>query len=208
MEILGVTRHEVVAAFYPDVDDSTTNVVATAHRAGHGWSIVGNTTIGTDLVASFKRSIYQGPGPSGLLVASHLRLDVEPLFQQSGYAKALLTQSFALYKRLKVAYVELNAVEDGALVWPRLGWSLHGPSISEVHAEIIYTYAGRHGVRPPASFQLPIFGPDILELEDGTGWRVGEEALKNFARSNREISMRLYLSSHRAIASLSRRGMV
>ena len=180
-------------------------VEARPYANGKGWAIRGDTTQETDLVAEFSRSIYE---KAGVIVARHTNLRVAGYFQYKGYSKALLTSCFPLYRRIRVAYIELEAVDHGALVWPRLGWSLHGASIGEVHAEIGNLYAARHRRRPPNEFDMPLFGPDVLELEDHEGFRIGEETLKTFARSGREISMRLYLASSRALAGLARRGIL
>ncbi len=201
----GLTALRVEAAFIPDIDDAVTNVNVSPHSDGYGWAVSGDTTIGTDLVATFTRRIYEGPNG---IIARHIRLDVSPYYQGRGYAKALLRASFRLYAQLRIAHVELDSVGDGSLVWPRLGWSLHGPSIREVHEEIGYVYSSHHGRRPPVDFPIAVFGPDILELEDHAGNRVGEEALIRFARSSREISMRLYPRNARAAASLHRHGIL
>src|ERR1700736_223589 len=142
------------------------------------------------------------------VVIRHVRIDVAPHYQWSGYARALLTANMPLYQRIGADYIELDAVGAGTLVWPRYGWSVHGRSISEVQAEIIYAYSARHKRRPPTSFPIPIFGPDILLLEDHEGYRIGLETLKALATSNREIRMRLYLKQPRPLAVLRQRGIL
>jgi len=194
-----------VAGFVPDIENAVTNVTASPFQNGKGWHIRGDTTSGTDLVAKFSRSIYLSKGS---IVAKHIRLDVDEYYQYGGYAKSLLAASFTLYKRLGVAYVELDAVGDGLLVWSKFGWSLHGPSISEVHSEIVYSYSQLHAERPPDDFALPLYGPDLLELEDFDGNRIGEQTMINLARSHREVSMRLYMNSDRSLAELAKRGIV
>ena len=203
---LGVTRIEVQAAFLPNIEDLVTNVVASAMSGGQGWNVKGDSTFGTDLVATFTRSLYVNA--RGEAVVRHVRIDVAPHYQWGGYAKALLTASMPLYQRIGAAYIELDAVDAGTLVWPRYGWSLHGRSITEVQAEIIHAYSARHKRRPPKSFLMPIFGPDILLLEDHEGYRIGLETLKALARSSREIRMRLYLKEPRPLAVLRQRGIL
>ncbi len=193
----------------PFIPISKTGCLLCPHRRIRtvaGWSISGDTTIRTDLVATFERSLYERD--DGTRVARHTRIDVEGPFKYQGYAKALLAKSFAFYRSIDVRYVELDAVGEGALLWPRWGWSLHGPSINEVHEEIDFVYRGLHGLRIPPEIRLPIFGPDILGLQDHVGNAIGEAALTQFARSSREIAMRLNLSHLEALAELRRRGIV
>jgi hypothetical protein len=204
-DLLGLTQHEVEVGFQPDLDDMITNVVARPHPNGNGWFIRGDTTQEPDLVAKFSRRMYRG---SQGIIAQHIRLDVEPYFQDSRYAKALLKASFALYQRIGVVFVEMDAVQAGVVVWSRLGWSTHGPGIGIVQEEIERTYYALHGERPPASFSCLQFGPDIFDLEDSDGNRIGEETLQRLGRSSEEISMRLHLSHARATAVLRKRDIV
>lgn len=99
----GLTSIDVEAGFRPDLEDVVTNVTATTHPDGNGWSVRGDTTVGTDLVATFTRSTYTGRDG---IVAKHIRLDATPHFQGQGYAKSLLKASFRLYQHIGVAYVE------------------------------------------------------------------------------------------------------
>jgi hypothetical protein len=160
---LGLRLHDVRNAFHPDIEDGVSFVSASPHPNGRGWSISGDTTIRTDLVATFERSLYERD--DGTRVARHTRIDVEGPFKYQGYAKALLAQSFAFYRSIDVRYVE-------------------------------------------PEMRLPIFGPDILGLQDHVGNAIGEAALTQFARSSREIAMRLNLSHLEALAELRRRGIV
>jgi GNAT superfamily N-acetyltransferase len=203
---LGLTDRDVIAGFQPDIENITTNVVAEPSPDRTGWQVRGDSTLGTDLVAKFTRSLFRKS--NGDLVAYHIRLDVDPFFQDLRYATRLLKASFALYQRIGVSYVQLDAVGDGTIVWPRMGWSLHGQGIATVHDEISRCYIMRHGAAPPVDFPLTMFGPDVLELQDEAQNRLGEEALTNLARSHQEISMRLYLDNDRALAALHRRGIV
>jgi hypothetical protein len=120
---LGLTEREVEAGFRPNIEEITTNVVVTPCPEVEGWFIRGDSTQGTELVATFSRKLYQTQEG---IVAQHARIDVEPYFQDEGNAEARLRVSFELYERIGVIFVELDATQDGALVWPRLGWSLHG----------------------------------------------------------------------------------
>jgi hypothetical protein len=203
---LGLTALEVEAAYIPAIENIVTNVVAKPMPNGKGWLVTGDSTTGTDLVAKFARSIYENK--RGEIVVRHTRIDVDSYYRWGGYAKALLSANLPFYQRIGAEYIELDAAGDGTLVWPRYGWSLHGASIADVQTEIVYTYSMRHKTRPPDSFTLPIFGPDILALEDHEGNRIGLETLKGLAVSSREISMRLHLKQDRPLAVLRQRGII
>lgn len=203
--LLGLTQEEVELGFQSDLDDMTTNVVARPHRGGNGWFIRGDTTQSTDLVATFSRRIYKGEQG---IIAQHIRLDVDPYFQDRGYSKQLLKASFALYQRIGVVYVEMDAVQDGVLVWSRLGWSTHGSGIALVQDEIVQTYRAIHGVPPPPTFAISQFGPDVYDLVDDLGNRIGFTSLQRIAYSSQEVSMRLHLASARAMAVLHDSGIV
>lgn len=204
---LGLTRLDVEAAFIPNAfEDMATNVVATPTPNGKGWTVKGDSTLGTDIVATFSRLLYQNERHE--VIIRHIRIDVDPYFQWQGYAKSLLSANMPLYQRIGAEYIELDAVGSGALVWPRYGWALHGQSIAEVHSEIGYAYTARHKSKLPDTFEISVFGPDILALEDHEGYRIGLETLKRLAVSNREIHMRLYLKQQRPLAVLKRRGIL
>jgi GNAT superfamily N-acetyltransferase len=192
---LGLTETEIRAAYIPNIEDVTTSVAITRFPNGKGWKITGESTqenaSDIDLVARFERTI--GVNEHGTIIINHIDIKVEPLYQHQGYAKALLRENMPLYQRIGAEFIELTAVGDGTLVWPRYGWSLHGPSIPEVQQELMYAYAGRYKVHPPDEIQIPVFGPDLLMYEDDEGWRIGFHVLSSLALSSRELRMRLHL---------------
>jgi GNAT superfamily N-acetyltransferase len=121
---LGLTAAQVRAAFMPDGFENIYSIVTpTPQEDWLGWRIAGDSTVDGVLVAKFLRTLQSR---DGRIVANHARLMVEPHFVRKGYAKALLRSSFAFYQQIGVSYVALDAFSDGALVWPRLGRSLHG----------------------------------------------------------------------------------
>jgi GNAT superfamily N-acetyltransferase len=202
----GLTKLEIEAAFMPDIEDSASNVVAVPSSTGKGWDISGDTTVGTELVATFSRALYE---MDGRVIARHISLQVEQDYRNEGYAKALMAACFPLYQRLHVPYVELVSVGEGTMVWAKLGWSIHGgPSVREVHDEVRYTYAWHNGRAPRSDYLIPVFGPALLLLKDEANRDIGEEALARLAMSSRELAMRLHLTNENVVAGLRQRRII
>ena len=101
-----MTRLDVEAAFIPNAfEDMATNVVATPTPNGKGWTVKGDSTLGTDIVATFSRLLYQNERHE--VIIRHTRIDVDPYFQWQGYAKSLLSANMPL-KRLAVSNREIH----------------------------------------------------------------------------------------------------
>jgi hypothetical protein len=180
--------------------------------------------------ASFQRTIYRTERP---LRVTHDHLEVHADQRYRGFARGLLRSELAFYERAGIRHVDLDAGDDGLLIWPRYDWRPfdrsasppeRGRAIVEKRIEdVIRRYAGSalDGAR------LPELGPDLLALklfsfsnDGGTrdfvlkpdtrerGVAVGLIALRELRQEGVLVPMRLDLEDPMTLSILRAKGIL
>lgn len=195
-----MTETDIRKAFTPDYEELSTELTVIEVQPGV-WNIEGKVSDNDNehaLVASYTRRIDL---PRSCV--RHEVLLVEEMYRYQGFSRELQIQSFALYQKNGIRFVDLDAADDGILVWPRRGWSPIGSGLTLVHEAIRSLYEDEAGDVFPANTLLPTFGPAIIEHEFGV------QAFQNLKDAGHElIPMRLDLQDPKTIVFLKERGIV
>jgi GNAT superfamily N-acetyltransferase len=200
-----MTEEVLVDAFRPDHLEFTTH--ATAEAQGDGILVHGefNTACArAQFAGEFKRLLYRDG--SGSLVAHHQRMDVRPEYQRQDIAKAHLTKLVSFYDEYRVEYVHLDAVDDGPLVWPQLGFELREPRDKQLLREKLRLIIDGLGY----SVELPARAPRIALMPPLDGVKVGLKALADTYAALGQRPIPMILDLHDAVTRtfLKNRGIL
>ncbi len=200
----GVTESDVRSAFEPTIAGISIRTHIERH-GDHGWEILGLVhEAGGTIVGNFSRSIQTR---SGALRAVHNELRLDREYRDQRIARRMLRACFALYLKAGVRHVELVAVDDGLLTWPRYGWTFVGDGADELHREIQTIYEIRYGrtMDNGEAAELPTFGPAVLALEsEEDGYRIGAKAIDRIREVGGCAAMDLDLEDPAVQAELRR----
>jgi hypothetical protein len=195
-----VTESEIRAAFTPDYEGFVTDLTIMENPLDV-WSV--DAKVWDDgnrhaPVANYTRTINI---PHSCV--RHEVLLVEKAYRYQGLSRDLQIQSFALYRKHGLRFVDLDAADDGIFVWPRRGWSPINSGLTLVHEAIRSIYQDEFGATYPEDTLLPTFGPAIVAHE------FGARALQKLKDAGYDlIPMRLDLQDPETIAFLAGKGIV
>ncbi|HEY6234964.1 MAG TPA: hypothetical protein VIW69_07700 [Candidatus Elarobacter sp.] len=199
-----ITEEIIVEAFRVEHTEFTSHVMLSA--LGDGVFISGEFNAATTdcrHAGVFQRYLYRA---GGTLVAHHVRLFVEQQFRRRGLAGSHFGKLIRFYDAVGIEYVHLDAVDDGPVVWPQMGFELNEPSdVKLLHKQfrIVMDSLGYEADPPRRAPALALYD----EIE---GIKVGLRslALTYRALGERPIPMVLDLRNADTRAFLGYRGIL